>query len=55
MNTYAFSGSRNGMSDEQFEALRNLLPIMGRIRVRHGDCKGADYTFNAGGSGSRTE
>jgi hypothetical protein len=44
-----FTGTRDGMSDEQHAAITRLLQgaaAEGHVTVRHGDCVGADQEFH---------
>lgn len=41
-----FTGTRNGMTDNQLEALRLLLSTSGVEEVHHGDCVGSDAQFH---------
>lgn len=43
-----FSGTRQGMTEEQMAIVRSLLMLLDRDdTVRHGDCLGADFEFHA--------
>lgn len=41
-----FTGTREGMTDDQRMAVRELLITLDPDEVRHGDCVGADEDFN---------
>lgn len=41
-----FTGTRLGMTTEQFEAVRSLVLSIGPLIAHHGDCVGADAEFH---------
>jgi hypothetical protein len=46
MTTLAFTGTREGMTPEQINAVRSLVSeLKGLTRAYHGDCVGADAQF----------
>lgn len=51
MKTIGFTGTRNGMTDQQKETVRQLLNdaliMLGPFTGLHGDCVGADADFDA--------